>query len=157
MTVSTGALETGSIAPDFELRDHTGQRVKLSDFRGSKNVVLVFYPAAFTSICSGELCTLRDQRVDFVGDDVQLLAISVDPIASLRVFAEQNGFDYPLLSDFWPHGAVSQAYGVFVPERGVSARGTFIIDKEGVLRWSVINTPGDARSTDEYRAALAGL
>jgi peroxiredoxin len=100
---------------------------------------------------------LRDQRVDFVGDDVQLLAISVDPIASLRVFAEQNGFDYPLLSDFWPHGAVSQAYGVFVPERGVSARGTFIIDKEGVLRWSVINTPGDARSTDEYRAALAAL
>lgn len=150
-------LAVGDLAPDFELKDQSGQLVKLSDFRGKKNVVLVFYPAAFTSICSGELCTLRDQRVDFVGDDVQLLAISVDPVASLRVFAEQNGFDYPLLSDFWPHGEVSQAYGVFVPERGFATRGTFIIDKDGVLRWSVINTPGDARSTDEYRAALAAL
>jgi peroxiredoxin len=151
------ALTVGELAPDFELKDQNGQLTKLSDFRGSKNVVVVFYPAAFTSICSGELCTLRDQRVDFVGDDVQLLAISVDPVASLRVFAEQNGFDYPLLSDFWPHGAVSRAYGVFVPERGFATRGTFIVDKEGVLRWSVVNTPGDARSTDEYRAALAAL
>jgi peroxiredoxin len=157
MTVSTGAPEVGSLAPDFELRDHLKRTVKLSDFRGKKNVVLVFYPAAFTSVCSGELCTLRDQSLDFVGDDVQLLAISVDPVASLRVFAEQNGFDYPLLSDFWPHGEVSKAYGVFVPELGFSTRGTFIIDKEGIVRWSVINTLGDARSTDEYRAALASL
>jgi peroxiredoxin len=157
MTVATGAPEVGSLAPDFELKDSSRQLVKLSDFRGRKNVVLVFYPAAFSNICSGELCTLRDQSLDFVGEDVQLLAISVDPIASLRAFTEQNGFDYPLLSDFWPHGAVSQAYGVFVPELGFSTRGTFIIDKEGILRWSVINTLGDARSTDEYRAALAAL
>ncbi len=157
MSVEAVSAAVGHLAPDFELPSHTRERVKLSDFRGHKNVVLVFYPAAFTPICSGELCTLRDQRVDFVADDVQLLAISVDPVASLAVFAEQNGFDYPLLSDFWPHGAVSQAYGVFVPERGFSTRGTFIIDKSGVIRWSVINTPGDARSTDEYRAALAAL
>jgi peroxiredoxin len=157
MTSATEVVTTGSLAPDFELRDHTGQFVKLSDFRGKKNVVLVFYPAAFTPTCSGELCALRDERVDFVGDDVQLLAISVDPVASLRVYAEQNGFDYPLLSDFWPHGEVSKAYGVFVPSRGFATRGTFIIDKEGIVRWSVINTPGDARSTDEYRAALASL
>jgi mycoredoxin-dependent peroxiredoxin len=157
MTVSTAAPEIGSLAPDFELKDSSRQPVKLSDFRGKKNVVLVFYPAAFSNICSGELCTLRDQSLDFVGDDVQLLAISVDPIASLRAFKEQNGFDYPLLSDFWPHGAVSEAYGVFVPDLGFATRGTCIIDKEGILRWSVINTLGDARSTDEYRAALAAL
>jgi len=150
-------LNVGDLAPDFELRSHTGDVVKLSDFRGKKNVVVVFYPAAFTPTCSGELCTLRDQRVDFVGDDVQLLAISVDPVASLRVFAEQNGFDYPLLSDFWPHGEVSKAYGVFFEPRGFATRGTFIIDKDGIIRWSVVNTPGDARSTDEYREALAAL
>jgi peroxiredoxin len=150
-------LNVGDLAPDFELRAHTGDVVKLSDFRGEKNVVVVFYPAAFTPTCSGELCTLRDQRVDFVGDDVQLLAISVDPVASLRAFAEQNGFDYPLLSDFWPHGEVSKAYGVFFEPRGFATRGTFIIDKDGIIRWSVVNTPGDARSTDEYREALAAL
>ena len=150
-------LNVGDLAPDFELRSHTGDVVKLSDFRGEKNVVVVFYPAAFTPTCSGELCTLRDQRVDFVGDDVQLLAISVDPVASLRVFAEQNGFDYPLLSDFWPHGEVSKAYGVFFEPRGFATRGTFIIDKDGIIGWSVVNTPGDARSTDEYREALAAL
>jgi peroxiredoxin len=150
-------LNVGDVAPDFELRSHTGDVVKLSDYRGKKNVVVVFYPAAFTPTCSGELCTLRDQRVDFVGDDVQLLAISVDPVASLRVFAEQNGFDYPLLSDFWPHGEVSKAYGVFFEPRGFATRGTFIIDKDGIIRWSVVNTPGDARSTDEYREALAAL
>jgi len=151
------SVEVGQVAPDFELPDNSRQSVKLSDFRGKKNVVLVFYPAAFTPTCTGELCTLRDERVDFVGEDVQLLGISVDPVASLAVFAEQNGFDYPLLSDFWPHGAVAQEYGVFSPERGFAVRGTFIIDKEGVVRWRVINTPGDARSTDEYRAALAAL
>jgi len=151
------AVEVGSVAPDFELKNQSGEPVKLSDFRGKKNVVVVFYPHAFTSICSGELCTLRDQKTDFVGDDVQLLAISVDPVPSLKVFADENGFDYPLLSDFYPHGAVAQEYGVFVPERGFATRGTFVIDKDGVVRWSVINTPGDARSTDEYRAALAAL
>lgn len=148
-------LTIGESAPEFTLKDQFGQSVSLADFRGKKHVVLMFYPFAFTPTCTGELCTLRDERADFVNDDVQLLAVSCDPSPSLKVFAEQEGYDYPLLSDFYPHGEVSSAYGVFLEDKGFSTRGTFIIDKEGVLRWQVINTPGDARNTDDYRAALA--
>ena len=150
-------VAVGQQAPDFELKNQFGELVKLSDLRGSKNVVLVFYPFAFTPTCTGELCTIRDEKVSFENDDVQVFGISCDPAPSLKVFAEQEKLDYPLLSDFYPHGEVSKAYGVFLEERGFSTRGTFVIDKEGVVRWSVVNAPSDARSTDEYRAALAAL
>ena len=150
-------LEIGSLAPDFTLKNQFGEEVTLSEFRGHKNVVLVFYPMAFTGICTGELCEIRDRSNDFVNDDVQILGISCDASPSLKTFAEQEGIEYPLLSDFWPHGAVSQLYGSFFEERGFSLRGTFIVDKEGVLRWSVVNSPGDARNSDEYKAALAAL
>ncbi len=151
------AIETGQQAPDFTLNDQAGQQVTLSDFRGRSNVVVLFYPFAFTSTCTGELCALRDERADFVNDDTQVLAISCDPAPSLRVFAEQEGLEYPLLSDFWPHGEVAKAYGVFLANKGFATRGTFVIDKEGVVRWSVVNPPSDARSNDDYRAALAAL
>ena len=151
------ALEIGQEAPDFTLKNQFGEEVTLSSFRGSKNVVLVFYPMAFTGICTSELCEIRDRSVDFVNDDVQILGISCDTTASLKAFAEQEGLQYPLLSDFWPHGEVSQAYGSFFPDRGFSLRGTFVIDKQGIVRWSVVNSPGDARNSDEYKAALAQL
>lgn len=150
------AVEVGQEAPDFELSDQFRQPVRLSDFRGRKNVVLMFYPFAFTPTCTTELCTLRDEQGDFVSDDVQLLSVSCDPSPSLRVFAEQEGLEHPLLSDFWPHGEVSRAYGVFTEDKGIAKRGTFVIDKAGVVRWSVV-TAGEARSTDDYRAALAEL
>jgi peroxiredoxin len=151
------SLEVGQEAPDFTLQNQFGEDVKLSDFRGKKNVVLVFYPMAFTGICTGELCEIRDQSPAFVSDDVQVLGISCDTTASLKAFAEQEKFDYPLLSDFWPHGEVSKAYGSFFEPRGFSMRGTFVIDKAGILRWSVVNGPGDARNTEEYKQALAAL
>ena len=151
------SVEVGQQAPDFELRDQFGQTHRLSDLRGSKNVVLVFYPYAFTPTCTGELCAIRDESGDFAGDDVVTFGISCDPVASLKVFAEQQSLDYPLLSDFWPHGATSRDYGVFLEEKGFATRGTFTIDKSGVVRWSVVNSPADARSTDDYRAALADL
>ena len=151
------SLEVGQEAPDFTLQNQFGEDVKLSDFRGKKNVVLVFYPMAFTGICTGELCEIRDQSPAFVSDDVQVLGISCDTSASLKVFAEQEKFDYPLLSDFWPHGEVSKRYGVFFEERGFSTRGTFIIDKAGILRWQVVNGPGEARNAADYKAALAQL
>jgi len=150
-------LEIGSVAPDFTLKNQFGEDVTLSDFRGNKNVVLVFYPMAFTGICTGELCEIRDRSTDFVNDEVQILGISCDASPSLKTFAEQEGIEYPLLSDFWPHGAVSKLYGSFFEERGFSLRGTFVIDKEGIVRWSVVNSPGDARNSDEYKAALAAL
>lgn len=151
------AIETGTPAPDFELKDNHGRTVKLSAFRGEKNVVLLFYPFAFTGVCTGELCALRDELPHFENDDVQLLAVSNDSIHTLRVFAEQEGLEYPLLSDFWPHGATSRAYGVFDEEKGCAVRGTFIIDKEGVVRWTVVNGLPDARDLKDYIEALGSL
>ncbi|MCX5201426.1 peroxiredoxin [Streptomyces sp. NBC_00237] len=151
------AIEAGTAAPDFELKDNHGRTVRLSDFKGEKNVVLLFYPFAFTGVCTGELCALRDALPTFQNDDVQLLAVSTDSIHSLRVFAEQEGLEYPLLSDFWPHGNVSRAYGVFDEEKGCAVRGTFVIDKEGTVRWTVVNGLPDARDLNEYVKALDTL
>ena len=151
------AIEVGTKAPDFELKNQHGETVKLSDFRGEKNVVLLFYPFAFTGVCTGELCELRDNLPRFEDRDTQLLAVSNDSIHTLRVFAEQEGLEYPLLSDFWPHGEVSRAYGVLDEDKGCAVRGTFIIDKEGVVRWTVVNALLDARDLDEYVKALDTL
>lgn len=150
-------VQVGQQAPDFELENQFGQKVKLSDFRGKKNVVLIFYPKAFTGICTGELCAIRDQKPEFVNDDVVTFGISTDSSATLKAFAEAENYDYELLSDWWPHGKAGSDYGVFLEDKGFNTRGTFIIDKDGVVRWSVINAPGDARNTDEYKAALAAL
>jgi peroxiredoxin len=151
------AIEVGTKAPDFELKDNHGRTVKLSDFRGEKNVVLLFYPFAFTGVCTGELCALRDELPTFENDDTQLIAVSNDSIHTLRVFAEQEGLDYPLLSDFWPHGEVSRAYEVFAEDKGCAVRGTFVIDKEGVVRWTVVNALPDARDLGAYVSALDAL
>jgi peroxiredoxin len=151
------SVEVGQAAPEFTLSNQFGEKVSLSDFRGAKNVVLMFYPFAFTGTCTTELCTIRDQYTDFVNDDTVVLSVSCDSTHTLKVFAEKEGLTHSLLSDFWPHGDVSKAYGVFLDEKGFSTRGTFVIDKEGVVRWSVINGPGEARSADDYKAALAAL
>ena len=150
-------LEVGQRAPDFELRDQHGQTVALSKFRGAKAVVLMFYPFAFSRVCTGELSEVRDNLDRFQSDDVHLLAISCDPMFTLRAFADQDRLTFPLLSDFWPHGAVSASYGVFDPERGCSARSTFIVDQQGVLRWSVHNAMPDARDLAEYERVLAAI
>ena len=150
------SVEVGQLAPEFSLKDQNGQVVSLSDYRG-KNVVLMFFPFAFTGICTRELCAIRDEAADFVNDDVQTISVSCDSTPTLKNFADTEGFTHPLLSDFWPHGEVSRTYGVFLEERGMATRGTFIIDREGVVRWKVVNPPSDARSNDEYRAALAAI
>ncbi|AOR34582.1 peroxiredoxin [Streptomyces fodineus] len=151
------AIQVGDKAPDFELKDNHGKTVKLSDFRGEKNVVLLFYPFAFTGVCTGELCELRDNLPKFADRETQVLAVSNDSIHTLRVFAEQEGLEYPLLSDFWPHGNVSRAYGVFDEDKGCAVRGTFVVDKEGVVRWTVINGLPDARDLNDYVKALDTL
>ncbi len=149
------SVEVGQPAPEFTLPNQRGEQVSLAELRGRK-VVLVFYPFAFSSICTSELCDLRDRRGDFE-DDTVLLGVSVDTKHALRVFAEQEGLGFDLLSDFWPHGAVAQAYGVFLPERGMATRGTFVIDREGIVRWALVNHPGQARDPEDYRTALAAL
>ncbi|MFE1247362.1 peroxiredoxin [Streptomyces sp. NPDC058735] len=151
------AIQAGEKAPDFELKDNHGRTVRLSEFRGDKNVVLLFYPFAFTGVCTGELCELRDSLPQFADRDTRLLAVSNDSIHTLRVFAEQEGLEYPLLSDFWPHGNVSRAYGVFDEDKGCAVRGTFVIDKEGVVRWTVVNGLPDARDLNDYVKALDSL
>jgi peroxiredoxin len=150
-------IRAGDTAPDFTLNNQHGQKVTLSSFRGAKNVVLLFYPFAFTGVCTGELCALRDELPAFQNADVQLLAVSCDSMHSLRVFADQEGLDYPLLSDFWPHGAASRAYGVFAEDKGCALRGTFVIDKQGVVRWTVVNALPDPRDLHEYAKALEAL
>ena len=147
----------GQQAPDFELKDQHGNLVKLSAFRGEKNVVVLFYPFSFTGTCTGELCALRDQLELFQNDSVQLLAISCDSMFTQRIFAERENYQFPVLSDFWPHGEVAKKYGIFDDARGCALRGTFIIDKEGVVRWQIVNAISDARNLDEYKAALATL
>jgi peroxiredoxin len=150
-------VEVGQPAPDFTLKDQHGREVGLSSLRGSKSVILLFYPFAFTSVCTSELCALRDDLPSFSNDDVALLAVSCDPMYALRVFAERDGLRYPLLSDFWPHGAVARAYGVFDEQRGCALRGTFVIDAAGIVRWKVENGLPDARDLADYRAVLADL
>ncbi|MFJ3902317.1 peroxiredoxin [Streptomyces sp. NPDC090025] len=151
------AIEIGAAAPDFELKDNHGRTVRLSDFRGEKNVVVFFYPFAFTGVCTGELRVLRERADEFVNDDTQLLAVSADSMHTLRVFGEQEELEFPLLSDFWPHGAASRAYGVFDEDKGCAVRGTFVVDKAGLVRWAVVNALPDARDADAYAAALAAL
>ncbi|MEU1883276.1 peroxiredoxin [Streptosporangium sp. NPDC020072] len=149
-------VDVGSPAPDFELKDQHGTPVKLSDHRGKK-VVLIFYPLAFSGVCHGELCALRDEFIANAPEDVQVLTVSVDSVFTHRAWADQEGYTFPLLSDFWPHGQVAQAYGVFDEEKGIATRGTFVIDGEGVVRWSVVNPIPQARDIAEYLRVLADL
>jgi peroxiredoxin len=148
------ALEIDTRAPDFELANQFGEHVRLSDFAGKKPVALVFFPLAFSSTCTTELCTLRDNLSLFQQSGVELIGVSVDSKATLRAFAEAEGYDFTLLADFWPHGAVAKEYGVFIEQKGFANRATFVIDTKGIIRASFITAPGEARSLDEYRTAL---
>jgi mycoredoxin-dependent peroxiredoxin len=150
-------LKPGDTAPDFELNDQTRSPVRLSDFRGRKHVLLVFYPLAFSGVCTGELCQLRDSIDAFRSDDIEVLGVSVDSSAVTAAWAARDGYEFPLLSDFWPHGAVATQYGVFDAERGVALRGTFLVDKEGVIRFSEANAMPDPRDQQRWRDAIADL
>jgi peroxiredoxin len=151
------ALAIGSMAPDFELVNQHGQKISLSSYQGKKHVVVIFYPFAFSGICTGELCALRDDLSAFQNDKVELISISCDPMYANKVFAEQEGYKFQVLSDFWPHGAIAKAYGVFDENRGCATRGSFIIGTDGKIKWMVVNGLGEARNIAEYKAALSAL
>lgn len=155
-------VEIGALAPDFELVDQHGATVRLSSFRragdhAGRNVVLVFYPWSFSSVCTSELSVLQDDVGSFANDDTALLAVSVDSKFTQRAFAEQRGLTFPLLADFWPHGEVARRYGVFEEHAGAALRGTFVIDREGVVQWRVLRGIGESRDPAAYKAALAAL
>lgn len=151
------APEVGTEAPDFTLKNQNNEEVTLSSFRGEKSVLVVFYPFAFSGICTGELCAVRDDLASFQNDDVQVLAVSVDHAFTLKAWADAQGYEFPLLADFWPHGKVAQEYGVFNDAAGFSLRGTFLVDKTGVVRFAEVNGPGEARDQDAWKKALAAV
>lgn len=150
-------LAVGDVAPDFTLSDANKNAVSLSDFRGDKAVLLVFYPFAFSGICTAELCQVRDELGDYQNDAIQVLAVSTDPIPTLKAWADVQGYSFPLLSDFWPHGAVAQQYGSFFDKAGMALRGTFLVDTDGIIRFTEVNQPGEARDQAAWKRALAEL
>jgi len=152
-----GSFSVGTPVPDFTLVDQYGVDVSLSAARGGRNAVVVFYPAAFSGICRGELRAIRDGLEDFQTDDIQVFAVSCDSMYTLRAWADAEGHFFPLLSDFWPHGEVARRFGVFDEEEGYAARGTFLLDRDGRLVWSEVLGIGQGRDFTAYRAALARL
>ncbi|MGH3774536.1 MAG: peroxiredoxin [Pseudonocardiaceae bacterium] len=149
------SLKVGDQAPDFTLKDQNNQERTLSEFRGDRNALMVFYPFAFSGICTSELDQLRDDLAEFA--DVQVLAVSADSVFTLKAWSDQQGYDFPLLSDFWPHGEVAQDYGVFNDKAGMPNRGTFLVDIDGVIRFAEMNQPGEARDLAVWKHALATL
>ena len=150
-------ISIGGPAPDFTLRDQFGQDVTLSSYRGTKAVLLVFYPYAFSNVCTGEMAQIRSRLDEFITFDSEILAISCDATHALRAFSDADGLNFPLLSDFWPHGAVSTAYGVFDEEKGAPRRSSYVIDKAGTVRWSVHNAMPEGRDLDEHLKQLHSL
>ena len=150
-------LELGAVAPDFTLRDQHGKAHQLSSLRGEKAVLLVFFPFAFSGVCTGELTGFRDRLGDFETDTTTLLTLSCDPIFTQRAFADRDALFFPLLSDFWPHGEVARAYGVFDEHNGGPRRSSYVIDRAGRITYGLHNEPGEARDLDAQAAALAAI
>lgn len=154
------ALQTGQQAPEFTLRDSDKQEVTLSNYRG-KNVVLLFFPLAFTGVCTAELCALRDNMTAYNNLNAQVLAVSVDSLFTLDKFKQEQGFTFPLLSDF--NKDVSEAYGSVYEDfafgmKGVSKRSAFVMDKEGVIRYAeVLEDAGKVPDFDAVQNILKSL
>ncbi|KFU75663.1 Peroxiredoxin [Amycolatopsis lurida] len=150
-------IEIGSRAPDFTLNSNHLKPVTLSSFAGDKNVLLVYYPRAFTPICRGELCQLRDEVEIYHKYDVQVIGVSVDSPFCLKAWADTQGYPFPLLSDFWPHGEVAETYGSFDDALGVARRGTFLIDTEGIIRFAKVQEEDVARDQSEWKSQVASM
>ncbi len=150
-------LGVGAVAPDFTLKDQNNQPVTLSGFRGRRNVLLVFFPLAFTGTCTGELCRIRDELPTFQNESHEVLAISVGPSPTHKVWASEQGYLFPILSDFWPHGEVARRYQVFNDKAGYPNRGTFVVDTSGLIRFAEMNGPGEPRDSAVWAKALAAV
>jgi mycoredoxin-dependent peroxiredoxin len=147
-------IQTGSEAPEFDLQVDGAERVRLADFRGRRNVLLVFHPFAWTPVCEEEARDLEENLPSFASAETDVVLVSCDPAAARRAWKERLGLSYTLASDFWPHGAVAKAYGVFDESSGAPVRGTFLIDKNGVVVWSLVND-ADTRRDELASGPLA--
>ncbi|WP_033342266.1 peroxiredoxin [Catenuloplanes japonicus] len=150
-------IQVGDEAPAFVLRDQNNQETSLASFRGRQAVLLVFYPLAFTNTCQGEFQDLQAHLPDFQNPAVQVLTISVDSIFSHKVWADREGFTFPLLADFWPHGEAARSYGVLDPQRGTAERGTFLVDRTGIVRFAELQDRARPRDQSAWREAVASL
>ncbi|QZY52152.1 peroxiredoxin [Leucobacter tenebrionis] len=150
-------LEVGAQAPDFTLSDQHGEELTLSELVAEGPVALVFFPFAFSGICTGELCELRDNLSIFADNKVRLLGISIDSVYALKAWADQEGYEFSILSDFWPHGEVAKQYGVFVEEAGIATRATLLIGEDRRVLASFETAPGEARDFAAYREALEAI
>ncbi|MCW2634725.1 MAG: putative Peroxiredoxin [Blastococcus sp.] len=150
------SLSVGDVAPDFSLPDQDKQVVSLAELRGAP-ALLVFYPFAFSGLCTGELCQLRDELAVYTDAGVNVVAISTDPTFTLKAFRDKEGFEFPLLSDFWPHGAAAQAYGAFNERAGMALRATFLVDADGKVAFAEVNSPGDVRAQSGWKQAVEEL
>ncbi len=143
----------GDAAPDFTLRDEHGADVTLTELRGTP-VVLLFYPFAFSGVCTGEMSQIRSRLDEFLTFDTEVLAISCDPVFALRAWADSDGLNFPLLSDFWPHGEVARAYEVFDEQKGTPLRSSYVVDRDGNLAWAVHHAYAQARDLDDHLKQL---
>jgi peroxiredoxin len=150
-------LAVGTRAPDFILKDQNNQSVRLAAFRDRKAVLLVFYPLTFTGTCQGELTEIRDNIGLYANDELQVLAVSVDSVYSHKIWALEQGYEFPLLADFWPHGGVAREYDVFNDTAGFANRGTFLIDRAGVIRFAEMRGPGESRDQTAWHEAISAL
>jgi peroxiredoxin len=151
-------IEIGDAAPEFELASTKGGKVALSALRDRESVVLVFYPFTFTGVCRGELCELRDDLSKFSAAGATVVGVSCDSTFAQAKWAEEEGYSFALCSDFWPHGAVAQAYGVFDADRGCATRTTFVIDRSGIVVAKFASPDlGTPRGASAYAEALARL
>lgn len=150
-------IEVGQEAPDFTLADTQSREVTLSSFRGDRNVVLVFYPNAFSGVCTTQFTQIGEHEARYAGDDAQVIGISVDSRYAQRRFAQDLGLrDTILLADFEPKGAVARSYGVYIDDYGVAGRATFVVDREGAVRGvSLTDNPGQMPDEEDYFRALA--
>lgn len=150
-------VEVGQEAPDFTLKDQDRNDVTLSSFRGQRNVVVVFYPFTFTARCEGEICALRDDMKALEDLDAQVLAVNCDSLFAHKKWSDENDLQFPVLTDFWPHGETARAYGVFNEDIGAAERATFVVDRSGVVRAHFQTPISESRSVADYKAALADL
>jgi peroxiredoxin len=148
------SVEVGSEAPDFTLRDENGEEFTLSSLRG-RNAVLVFYPLAFSGICTKELHDLSEAADRYDAAGAEVIGISIDSPFTLKAFKRDENLKAKLLADFHPKGAVAKRYDAYIEEAGVATRATFVVDKDGKIAHKVVTHPGEARNQDEYLEALA--